>query len=617
MAATQVFKEYFPSDPEADGTVLEQAIQVKAYNLRQVSRMRDLGPGDVDKLIALRGIVIRTSDIVPEMREAFFRCTVCGQEQTAMLERAMIQEPSVCDNCHTRSSFELIHNRSSFSDKQHVKLQETPENIPEGETPQTVHLCCYDELVDYVKPGDRVELTGIYRVQSVRVNPLRRVLKSVHKTYIDVLSFYIPDKKKILFGDQLIDKEDEDAKKLELTLPAEDAVMFSESLKEKIIQFAQEPDVYDKLVDAIAPSIWENPDIKKGLLLQLFGGMSKNFSQSGRGRFRGEINILLVGDPSTAKSQFLQYVHKLSQRGIYTSGKGSSAVGLTAYVSKDPETKEIVLESGALVLSDQGICCIDEFDKMSDNTRVILHEAMEQQTISIAKAGIICQLNARTAILAAANPCDSKYNVKLSVIDNIKLPPTLLSRFDLIYLILDCQNKDADEKLAYHIVSLYGDKPQSSTGSLSREFLAAYLTYARKMIQPELTEEVEDVLINEYANMRNLGSSKTNITATPRQLESLIRLSEAHARMRLSPFVERRDVEEAVRLVSAAMKKAYVDPMTGQIDITMIYTGISELSKENIERLTNRIMKVLVCLLITVENFWSCRQKRNQNVGID
>ena len=557
---------------------------VRCFNLGREDRLRDLDPNDINRLISIKGMVTRSSAIVPDLYMAYFECQMCSTPQEVFIHRGEIAEPQVCTNqaCQAKSAMAIVHNRSKFTDKQIVRIQEAPEHIPEGETPQTCSLCAWEDLVDVAKPGDRVEITGVYRAVPLRVNPKQRTVRSIYKTYIDIVHVKKLDKAKRLQAEttdatdhasQFYAEFDEGT---ELEGAAADRVAELHAL-------SRSPTLYDDLAHALAPSVWEMDDVKRGVLLMLFGGTHKQLDaeSTGGSKRRGEINVLLMGDPGTSKSQLLQYVNKVAPRGMYTSGKGSSAVGLTAYVTRDPETREFVLESGALVLSDRGVCCIDEFDKMSDGARSILHETMEQQTVSVAKAGIIASLNARTSILASANPIESKYDPNQSVTANINLPPTLLSRFDLIYLILDRPNERTDRQLAEHLLALYQPGARANTAVLKQRTLMEYISYARKEVQPRLSEEAAEQLITEYVALRKQGAgiggdpNRRVITATPRQLESLVRLSEAHARMRLSDLVEPADVDEAVRLMKVATQSAATDPTTGTIDMDLITTGRS------------------------------------------
>eukprot|EP00923_Selenidium_pygospionis_P031522 GHVN01055854.1.p1 GENE.GHVN01055854.1~~GHVN01055854.1.p1 ORF type:complete len:807 (+),score=137.91 GHVN01055854.1:40-2460(+) len=588
-------------------------VKVSVFNHPNPCIMRDMNPSDVDCLVALRGVVIRASTVIPDMSAAVFRCNasingnLCGWETVAHLTQGEVLEPTTCGKCSSRYSMQLYYNKCLFGDKQLIKLQETPDSIPEGETPHTVMVYAYNEMVDVARPGDAIEVVGVYKAAGLRVAPRQRTLKAVFRTYIDAI--YIrrdtsarmlnPDgNDKYKMGIKRMGEEMEDNAMEKETI---DPKLFSAEIVRQITDLSRDPDVYEKLTRSVAPNIWENQDIKKGLLCQLFGACRKQFyTDSGdKGRIaRSEIHVLLCGDPSTAKSQLIQYVHKIAPRGVYTTGRGTSAVGLTASVSRDPETKEFVLESGAIVLSDRGICCIDEFDKMSDSAKTVLHEAMEQQTVSIAKAGIVCSLNARASILACANPINSRYDQSASVVENLNLAPSLLSRFDLIYLLLDKNDPVTDANLARHVCALYAPGSTYATvAPVQRDLFTAYVSYARSTCQPRLSNEASHELVEVYLSFRSRGGSAVgkskSVSATPRQLEALIRLSEALARMRLDNVVRVPDIREAARLIDVATYTAIVDPTTGRIDFDQLNTGIGEAARHRRETVMGGIVSTL------------------------
>ncbi|ORC86033.1 putative minichromosome maintenance (MCM) complex subunit [Trypanosoma theileri] len=625
-------------------------LRVAPKNLPETISLRALGPQHLEQLIALQGMVVRVSKIIPEIRVAFFQCWFCQHVRRSVVDRGRIFEPTRCDHCGKQYSYKIHHNLSLFEDKQLVRLQEAPEHLTDGETPVTISLVVYGDSVDAVVPGDRVIVTGIYRAAPVRLNSNTRIIRSIFATHVDAVHIEHRRAGRNAWKEQQQQQQQQQQSKTSsssTTTTTANATSNGETLEEDpamaarfdvFRRIASRPDIYNILLNSFARTIWGNEDTKRGILSQLFGGTRKELKS---GTFRAEINVLLCGDPGVAKSQLLTQVHEIAPRGVYTSGKGSSSVGLTAYVVQNHETGELVLEPGALVLSDRGLCCIDEFDKMNEATRSVLHEVMEQQTLSIAKAGIVAQLNARTSVLAAANPKESQWNVNLNVVENLQIEPTLLSRFDLIFLLLDRHDPAEDRRLASHVLSLFmepdegrkgkttaatmddannnndnygrqsgtgglnsndGGKPDQSDGQHAEDasglptgrgevvlehegevflegtvdapympprILSQYIALARETVHPRLTEASHKQLATSYVEMRRARGGTRTVSATLRQLESMIRLAEARCKMRFGASVSVEDVREAKWLISAALKEAATDPQTGLINLDM------------------------------------------------
>ena len=501
--------------------------------------LREINSGTIHQLIVVNGIIISATKSSIKMNKCTVQCKNCGNLKTIEVKSGFsnISIPRQCDSAKLPTenkekcpldSYQIVPEKSTYIDSQILKIQEPPETIPVGEIPRSYLIYCDRNLVNKVTPGTRVTVIGI---QCVDERNLNRNSTSDKNSYIKVLNFQTEEQKS---GRQRI------------TFTQEDELKFQ--------QLAKDKKIYEKISRSIAPAIYGMEDIKKSIACLLFGGCRKRMNEGVN--LRGDINILLLGDPSTAKSQFLKFVERVAPVAVYTSGKGSSAAGLTASIIKDPSSGECQLEGGAMVLADGGIVCIDEFDKMRAQDRVAIHEAMEQQTISVAKAGITTTLNSRTSVLAAANPIYGHIDELKSTQEQIDFQTTILSRFDCIFLVKDEHNEDKDIKLASHIVDISAagkSKEQTEEGEIPIEELKKFIAYARMKVVPKLTEESGEFLKNYYVKDRKDYFEKKNkkgndIPVTVRQLEAIIRLSEAIAKMSLSSTVTKNNVIEAHRL---------------------------------------------------------------------
>jgi replicative DNA helicase Mcm len=561
-------------------------INIRFINLPRKIAIRQIRSDDINTFISVEGILRKTTEVRPRIVEAHFRCPG-GHFTVRDQGYGKFREPDGCatDGC-TFKKLELVPKRSRFVDSQKLRIQESPEGLRGGEQPQTLDVDATDDLTGRVAPGDRVVINGILRSMQ-RVSHGEK--STIFDIYLECNSIEIAEKE---FEEVQIEEKDE----------------------EEILSLSRELNIYRKITHSIAPTIYGNEDVKEAIALQLFGGISKEMPDGSH--LRGDIHILLIGDPGIAKSQLLRYVVKLSPRAIYTSGQSSTSAGLTATAVKDEfGDGRWTLEAGALVLADMGIAAVDEMDKMHKEDRSALHEAMEQQSISVAKAGITATLKSRCALLGAANPKYGRFDDFAPIGEQINMPASLLSRFDLIFVMGDKPDPKKDGAIAEHILKAHSigetiaqharnpipgvndeyikEQLKPVTPDIDPQFFRKYVAYAKRTCFPRLTDAARESLIDYYMRLRGLASdSNKPVPVTARQLEALVRLAEASARIRLSCTIELTDAERVVNIVDTCLRQVAYDAKTGSFDIDKVVTGFSKGKRDLIRRIKEVIREM-------------------------
>lgn len=509
--------------------------------------IQDVGSLQIEKLISLQGVITKRAEVRPKVKVAVYKCTKCDAvHKVPMTKKSVV--PQVCDSCKRRA-LALSEEDSYFVDLQKGEIQELLERLHGGAPASHLEMWMEDDLVNSVIPGDTVELTGVLRI--------RPPLPGKGDSYSKYLEIVHIQKIQREFEEVEIEKKD----------------------KEAILELARDPRIFEKIVRSIAPSIYGHDEIKAGVALQLFGGTPDKKLPEG-GNIRSDIHLLLVGDPGAAKTRILQYVTELAPKSIYVSGKSVSGVGLTAAAERDELSEGgWTLKAGALVLASGGMVGVDEFDKIDDRERAAMHEVMESQTVSVAKAGIVAKFKAKTSILAAANPKFGRFDQNKLPAEQFEIPPTLLSRFDLIFPIKDIMDEEKDRKLAEHILRSHEAAAaninllEKQEAIIDKDLLRKYIAYSRKYIRPRLSKEANERIKEYYVEMRRMGATQGAVSITPRYIEGMIRLSEASAKSRLSQKVELSDAELAVKLNDFVLRQIMMDKETGRIDVDIVATG--------------------------------------------